>query len=234
MSSERISAVIEDVITAILEAEECYSPNFDKFEVLAEVANLNEPQSTLLMTYMKNTEIVRTFKMTLVKGFYEAREMLRNRTQDFALPNFNNPAESARAWAEEYERAETETLRADEAVREKGQISSSREAKVMGLLGVKTKENKKLKEQLGIAETYKQAKAIGWLDDYFILNKVAYQQIGRQLSKLAREMDIPAKEIANSEFETVKAYHADVIVAFKAKIDDDLNFMSKYRKEVTA
>lgn len=38
MSSERISAVIEDVITAILEAEECYSPNFDKFEVLAEVA----------------------------------------------------------------------------------------------------------------------------------------------------------------------------------------------------
>lgn len=38
MSSERISAVIEDVITATLEAEECYNPNFDKFEVLAEVA----------------------------------------------------------------------------------------------------------------------------------------------------------------------------------------------------
>lgn len=43
-----------------------------------EIANLNEPQSTLIMTYMKNTEIVRTFKMALVKGFFEAREMLRN------------------------------------------------------------------------------------------------------------------------------------------------------------
>lgn len=43
-----------------------------------EIANLNEPQSTLIMTYMKNTEIVRTFKIALVKGFFDAREMLRN------------------------------------------------------------------------------------------------------------------------------------------------------------
>ena len=36
-----------------------------------EVALLNEPQSTLLMTYMKNTPIVREFKKRLVKAFYE-------------------------------------------------------------------------------------------------------------------------------------------------------------------
>lgn len=38
MSNERISGMIDDVITAILETEECYNPDFDKCEVLAEVA----------------------------------------------------------------------------------------------------------------------------------------------------------------------------------------------------
>lgn len=36
-----------------------------------EFALLNEQQSTLIMTYMKNTEIARAFKKRLVKAFYE-------------------------------------------------------------------------------------------------------------------------------------------------------------------
>ena len=39
-----------------------------------EIARLNERQSTLLMTYMRNTAIVREFKKRLVKGFYEMAE----------------------------------------------------------------------------------------------------------------------------------------------------------------
>ncbi len=42
-----------------------------------EFALLNEPQATLIMTYMKNTEIVREFKKTLVKAFFEARKQLQ-------------------------------------------------------------------------------------------------------------------------------------------------------------
>ena len=38
------------------------------------VALLNEQQATLLVTYCKNTEIVRRFKVALVKAFYEARQ----------------------------------------------------------------------------------------------------------------------------------------------------------------
>jgi phage regulator Rha-like protein len=38
-----------------------------------EIALLNEPQATLLITYMKNSEIVRKFKMRLVKAFYALR-----------------------------------------------------------------------------------------------------------------------------------------------------------------
>ena len=38
------------------------------------VALLNEQQATLLVTYCKNTEVVRRFKVALVKAFYEARQ----------------------------------------------------------------------------------------------------------------------------------------------------------------
>ncbi|WP_110685096.1 Rha family transcriptional regulator [Salinicola aestuarinus] len=42
-----------------------------------EVASLNEPQATLLLTYMRNTDIVRAFKKRLVRTFYEMRDQLR-------------------------------------------------------------------------------------------------------------------------------------------------------------
>ncbi|QUY63304.1 phage antirepressor KilAC domain-containing protein [Gulosibacter molinativorax] len=40
------------------------------------VAHLNEQQSTLVTTYMRNSEIVRAFKLELVKQFYEMRKAL--------------------------------------------------------------------------------------------------------------------------------------------------------------
>lgn len=38
-----------------------------------EIAFLNEQQATLLITYMRNNDVVRKFKKRLVKAFYEAR-----------------------------------------------------------------------------------------------------------------------------------------------------------------
>lgn len=40
------------------------------------IYRLNEQQATLLITYLKNTEPVRQFKMNLVKAFFEMREEL--------------------------------------------------------------------------------------------------------------------------------------------------------------
>lgn len=196
-----------------------------------EIAKLNEPQCTLIMTYMKNTEIVRKFKMTLVKAFFEARELLRNQTQQLSLPNFNNPAIAARAWAEQYERAETETLRADEAEATKAHISRHREAVAMGRLGAATKENNRLKEQLGIAETYKQVKAISWLKDYFKTNKSgAWSQIGKALSVIERHNDVAPKYIEDQRYGKVKVYPQFVIQIFKDKLDSEKNYLAKYRK----
>lgn len=45
-------------------------------------AILNEPQSTLLMTFMRNTEQVIQFKVALVKAFYQMAQQLKTGTQD--------------------------------------------------------------------------------------------------------------------------------------------------------
>lgn len=45
-----------------------------------EVFLLNEPQSTLLLTYMRNMERIRQFKKALVKAFYEMAEQLKQVT----------------------------------------------------------------------------------------------------------------------------------------------------------
>ena len=45
-------------------------------EQVRQVAVLNEQHAMLLMTYFKNTEVVRKFKVALVKAFFEMRERL--------------------------------------------------------------------------------------------------------------------------------------------------------------
>ena len=57
------------------------------------ICRLNEDQAALLMTYLRNNQIVRSFKKQLIKAFKEAKQVP-------ALPNFNNPVEAARAWAD--------------------------------------------------------------------------------------------------------------------------------------
>ena len=50
-----------------------------------EVAILNEPASALLMTYLKNSDVVRDFKKRLVHGFYEMRQLLAQRAAEHPL-----------------------------------------------------------------------------------------------------------------------------------------------------
>lgn len=71
-----------------------------------EVAVLTEDQAILLMAFMQNNEIVRKFKVALVKAFRAVRNALAKApNKAFAqLPDFTNPAIAARAWAEQYEK----------------------------------------------------------------------------------------------------------------------------------
>lgn len=73
-----------------------------------EVAVLNEPASALLMTYLKNSDVVRDFKKRLVHGFYEMRQRLAQPAQ---LPSKKELAQwvvEAEERAEAAERARLE------------------------------------------------------------------------------------------------------------------------------
>lgn len=80
-----------------------------------EYAVLNEQQATLLFTFMKNTKIVKAFKIALVKAFYEMAKKLREQQPASpALPNFMDPAAAAIAWAEQYRKAQALEAKAKE------------------------------------------------------------------------------------------------------------------------
>lgn len=68
------------------------------------VYHLNEQQATLLMTYLKNTEQVRTFKKELVRQFYAMRDFIRERQSPIW--------QDTRALGKEIRKMETDTIKA--------------------------------------------------------------------------------------------------------------------------
>lgn len=76
-----------------------------------EVAELDEPASALLMTYLRNSPVVKDFKKRLVSGFYAMRQMLTQSRP--AIPQ--TYAEALRAAADECERADREAAARQEA-----------------------------------------------------------------------------------------------------------------------
>jgi phage regulator Rha-like protein len=61
---------------------------------------LNEQQTTLILTFMRNNEVVKQFKITLVREFYKMRELLQSQNSetqfDRELKAFNNSVEMLR------------------------------------------------------------------------------------------------------------------------------------------
>ena len=61
---------------------------------------LNEQQATLLITFLKNTEPVRQFKMNLVKAFFEMRDELSKRylQRELEKPKRKTLTEAIKSW----------------------------------------------------------------------------------------------------------------------------------------
>lgn len=67
-----------------------------------EYALLNERQAMLLLTYMRNSKIVREFKMRLVKRFYEMEALLESPPQQKTYKNLKGDAAYVAIPTDEY------------------------------------------------------------------------------------------------------------------------------------
>lgn len=154
------------------------------------------------------------------------------KTGSYSIDMPKSLPEALRLYANEIEMKELAIKQRDEAIKTKAWISDKKTATAtaMATASVVTRENGKLKEQIGDSKTWKQVKAICWLNEFFDLkHPAAYSQIGTQLSKLSKTLGYECKQIPDTAFGFVKAYHIDVINHFKYKLIDDLNMMRKYR-----
>lgn len=101
-SSLAIAEGTENEHKAVIQLVRTYLDDFDSFGRVTfemrpfataggtqarEVALLNEQQATLLLTYMRNSEVVRRFKRSLVHAFYEmAQRISSGAVQQFNIP----------------------------------------------------------------------------------------------------------------------------------------------------
>lgn len=117
----------------------------------------------------------------------------------------------------------------DEAIRTKAEIGSRREATAMATASAAVRKAAALENELGRGRDYKSMKGIPWFLDVFADTPAAYSVAGRKLSDMSRRMDHEIREIEDSRFGSVKAYHVDVIEAFRLALKNDLNMLGKYR-----
>lgn len=118
----------------------------------------------------------------------------------------------------------------DEAIRTKAEIGSRREATAMATASAAVRKAAALENELGRGRDYKSVKGIPWFLDVFADTPAAYSVAGRKLSDMSRRMGYNIREIEDTRYGIVKAYHADVITAFRVALRDDLNMMRKYRR----
>lgn len=113
-----------------------------------------------------------------------------------AVPDFSDPAEAARAWADQYEARKI-------AESTKAEIGSRREATAMNTASLATKKAKKLSQELDKAKEYATIKRMSML---YHGQEFAW----RELKHVSKEMDLPPIDVFDSNYGTVKAYHTDV------------------------
>lgn len=126
-----------------------------------------------------------------------------------AVPNFSNPAEAARAWADEYEKR----VAAQKVIEEQAQTIEAQEI------------------ALGDNRDWKAVTAIPWLKDIFAdTSAKACNRIGRTLAALSRRMGMEIRKAEDDRWGTVNVYHITVINYFKQRLDNDLSILRDIRK----
>ena len=119
------------------------------------IYRLNEQQATLLITYLKNTEPVRQFKMNLVKAFFEMRDELSKRylQRELEKPKRKTLTEAIQAWEKAPKHAYstlTNLLLKGVTGKNKAQLMKERESKngIDGLTSVELTSYQRLEDMV--------------------------------------------------------------------------------------
>ena len=118
----------------------------------------------------------------------------------------------------------------DEAIRTKAQIGSRREATSMATASAAVRQRDALADRMGEGRNWKTVRAIPWLLIIFAPSNPMYSQVGKKLTALSGRMGYAVHTVEDSRFGMVKAYHIDVIGAFKIELDKDPAMLGKYRR----
>lgn len=213
--------VLRDIRETIDKCSESFTaPNFGLSEYTDSTGRklplyLLSKDGLMMVTMGYTTPEAMRVKEAYINRFNEMEEQLRSGSP--AIPDFQNPALAARAWAEQYERRQIAEAQRDEAIRTKAEIGSRREATSMA-------------DKLGEGKHYKQVKAIPWLLEVFHESAGMYSQVGRKLSGLGARMGLSPRIKEDSQYGTVKIHHVEVIEALRLALKQDHNLLGKYRK----
>lgn len=186
----------------------------------------------MMVTMVYTTPEAMRVKEAYINRFNEMeRELAAPKIAGIPVPDFDNPALAARAWAELYERRQIAEAQRDEAIRTKAEIGSRREATAMNTASRLSKENTRLQDALGNGKTWKQAKAVDWISDYLIPSPGMWSQLGKKLSSLSEEMGYMVQRRETSEYPNgIGLYHIDVIKRLKDRLDAHPEMLWKYRR----
>lgn len=226
--------VLRDIRETIDKCSESFTaPNFGRSEYTDSTGRklplyLLSKDGLMMVTMGYTTPEAMRVKEAYIARFNEMDERLRSASP--AIPDFQNPALAARAWAEQYERRQIAEAQRDEAIRTKSQIGSNREATAMATASAAVRQRDALADRLGEGKTYKQVKAIPWLLDIFRESAGMYSQVGRKLSQLGERMGLQPRITEDSHYGTVKIHHVEVIEALRLALKQDHNLLGKYRK----
>lgn len=234
---KRHDHVLRDIAQVLTQVPENFvEPNFGVYEVeydtglglkKAPVYILSK-DGFILLTMGYTGEKAMKFKVDYINRFNEMEEQLRSGSP--AIPDFQNPALAARAWAEQYERRQIAEAQRDEAIRTKAEIGSRREATSMATASAAVRQRDALADKLGEGKHWKQVKAIPWLLEVFHESAGMYSQVGRKLSQLGERMGLQPRITEDSHYGTVKIHHVEVIEALRLALKQDHNLLGKYRK----
>ncbi len=164
-----------------------------------EYAFLNEPQSTLLLTYMRNTDIVRAFKKKLVREFWE---MVQQRNQ--RAPSLPTDYIGALEHLLASKRSEKLAIeQRDHAIETKAEIGSRREATAMATASAAVRQANQLKEELGRGLRQATVTAV---------EKISKRKFGKQgfrpLKNWCAENGVQAQKVHDPRYGWVRSWPA--------------------------